>query len=148
MPLVIQLTDDEKFLWKDLKLADTKKLAKENARDIIALGFDVNKTFIFSDFENVGGKFYENMIDIMKHVTFNQVKGIFGFDGSSNIGKIMFPAVQAAPSFSSSFPEIFGAKKDVHCLIPCAIDQVRYKPHYLLDHAFNDLFSCRIRTSE
>ena len=52
------------------------------------------------------------MIDIMKHVTFNQVKGIFGFDGSSNIGKIMFPAVQAAPSFSSSFPFIFGGKKE------------------------------------
>ena len=62
----------------------------------------------------------------MKHVTFNQVKGIFGFDGSSNIGKIMFPAVQAAPSFSSSFPFIFGGKKDVTCLIPCAIDQDPY----------------------
>ena len=97
MPLVIQLTDDEKFLWKDLKLPDAKKLAVENAKDIIALGFDVEKTFIFSDFATVGGKFYENMVDVMKHVTFNQVKGIFGFDGSSNIGKIMFPAVQATP---------------------------------------------------
>ena len=123
VPLVIQLTDDEKFLWKDLKLADAKKLAVENAKDIIALGFDVEKTFIFSDFATVGGKFYENMVDVMKHVTFNQVKGIFGFDGSSNIGKIMFPAVQATPSFSSSFPHIFGEKKDVACLIPCAIDQ-------------------------
>jgi len=126
VPLVIQLTDDEKFLWKDLKKDEAKKLAMENAKDIIALGFDVNKTFIFSDFMHIGGAFYENMIDIMKHVTFNQVKGIFGFDGSSNIGKIMFPAVQAAPSFSSSFPFIFGGKKDVTCLIPCAIDQDPY----------------------
>jgi len=126
VPLVIQLTDDEKFLWKDLKKDEAKKLAMENAKDIIALGFDINKTFIFSDFMHIGGAFYENMIDIMKHVTFNQVKGIFGFDGSSNIGKIMFPAVQAAPSFSSSFPFIFGGKKDVTCLIPCAIDQDPY----------------------
>jgi len=126
VPLVIQLTDDEKFLFKDLKLNDAKKLALENAKDIIALGFDMNKTFIFSDFMHIGGAFYENMIDIMKHVTFNQVKGIFGFDGSTNIGKIMFPAVQAAPSFSSSFPFIFGGKKDVTCLIPCAIDQDPY----------------------
>jgi len=126
VPLVIQLTDDEKFLWKDLKLPDAKRLAVENAKDIIALGFDVEKTFIFSDFGTVGGKFYENMVDVMKHVTFNQVKGIFGFDGSSNIGKIMFPAVQATPSFSSSFPHIFGEKKDVACLIPCAIDQDPY----------------------
>ena len=71
--LVIQLTDDEKFLFKDLKLDEAKKLALENAKDIIALGFDMNKTFIFSDFMHIGGAFYENMIDIMKHVTFNQV---------------------------------------------------------------------------
>ena len=73
VPLVIQLTDDEKFLFKDLKLDEAKKLALENAKDIIALGFDMNKTFIFSDFMHIGGAFYENMIDIMKHVTFNQV---------------------------------------------------------------------------
>jgi tryptophanyl-tRNA synthetase len=126
VPLVIQLTDDEKFLWKDLKLEESKKLAVENAKDIIALGFDIKKTFIFSDFRFVGGKFYENMLDVMKHVTFNQVKGIFGFNDSTNIGKIMFPAIQATPSFSSSFPFIFGNKKDITCLIPCAIDQVRY----------------------
>lgn len=53
-----------------------------------------------------------------------QVKGIFGFDDSANIGKHAFPAVQAAPSFSSSFVHIFGDEKEVPCLIPCAIDQV------------------------
>lgn len=73
VPLVIQLTDDEKFLWKDLKLEESKRLAVENAKDIIALGFDPKKTYIFSDFRSIGGKFYENMIDVMKHVTFNQV---------------------------------------------------------------------------
>ncbi len=75
-------------------------------------------------YRHVGGRFYENMLDVMKHVTFNQVKGIFGFNDSSNIGKIMFPAVQATPAFSSSFPFIFGESKNVACLIPCAIDQV------------------------
>ena len=124
VPLVIQLTDDEKYLWKDLKIAEAKRLAIENAKDIIALGFDIKKTFIFSDFQHVGKKYYENMIAVMRHVTFNQVKGIFGFNDSSNIGKIMFPAVQATPSFSSSFPFIFGEKTDISCLIPCAIDQV------------------------
>lgn len=39
-------------------------------------------------------------------------------------GKIAFPAVQAAPAFCNSFPETFGGRKDVPCLIPCAIDQV------------------------
>lgn len=54
VPLVIQLTDDEKTLWKDLTVEQAMKLARENTKDIIAMGFDVNKTFIFSNFEYVG----------------------------------------------------------------------------------------------
>lgn len=128
VPLVIQLTDDEKFLWKDLTVEEAHRLAIENARDIIALGFDVDKTFIFSDLQFIGQcpEFYRNMCRVQKLVTFNQVKGIFGFGDSDCIGKISFPAIQAAPSFSSSFPHIFNNRKDVPCLIPCAIDQDPY----------------------
>jgi tryptophanyl-tRNA synthetase len=54
---------------------------------------------------------YPNILKIQKLVTANQTKSIFGFNGDSNIGKYAFPAVQAAPSFSSSFPHIFGNKK-------------------------------------
>ena len=45
---------------------------------------------------------------------------------SDNIGKIHFGAIQSAPSFSNSFPQIFGTKSDIPCLIPCAIDQDPY----------------------
>jgi len=72
------------------------------------------------------------MIQISKCVTFNQVKGIFGFGDSDVIGKISFPAVQAAPSFSSSFPFIFG-KANLPCLIPCAIDQVSLNLRYIIN---------------
>uniref|UniRef100_A0A8P4K2E4 Tryptophan--tRNA ligase, cytoplasmic n=1 Tax=Dicentrarchus labrax TaxID=13489 RepID=A0A8P4K2E4_DICLA len=115
IPLVIQLTDDEKYLWKDLTLEDCHHFAVENAKDIIACGFDVNKTFIFSDLDYMGAspEFYRNVVKIQKHVTFNQVKGIFGFTDSDCIGKISFPAIQAAPSFSNSFPQIFGSRKDI-----------------------------------
>uniref|UniRef100_UPI00358E0652 tryptophan--tRNA ligase, cytoplasmic isoform X2 n=1 Tax=Myxine glutinosa TaxID=7769 RepID=UPI00358E0652 len=128
VPLVIQLTDDEKFLWKDLSVEETQHLALENAKDIIACGFNPESTFIFSDFEYMGQcrEFYRNVVRIQKLVTFNQVKGIFGFGDSDCIGKIAFPAVQAAPSFSSSFPHTFQQREDVPCLIPCAIDQDPY----------------------
>lgn len=53
VPLVVQLTDDEKFLWKDIKLEDANKMAYENAKDIIALGFDVRKTFMFTDIDYI-----------------------------------------------------------------------------------------------
>lgn len=36
VPLVIQMTDDEKFLWKDLTLEEVRKMTEDNARDIIA----------------------------------------------------------------------------------------------------------------
>lgn len=51
VPLVIQMTDDEKFLWKQLSLEEAHRLTYENAKDIIACGFDVNKTFIFSNLD-------------------------------------------------------------------------------------------------
>ncbi|BAT00979.1 Os07g0278400 [Oryza sativa Japonica Group] len=55
VPQVIQLTDDEKFMWKNLTIAECKRLAHENAKDIITCGFDIEKTFIFTDFSYVGG---------------------------------------------------------------------------------------------
>ncbi|XP_053397568.1 tryptophan--tRNA ligase, cytoplasmic-like isoform X2 [Mercenaria mercenaria] len=128
VPLVIQLTDDEKFIWNDITVEEANRYAHENAKDIIALGFDINKTFIFSDIEYISScpEFYMNICKVQKLVTYSQVKGIFGFDVSDSIGKISFPAIQAAPSFSSSFPRLFKSKKDIPCLIPCAIDQDPY----------------------
>ncbi|KAK9118440.1 hypothetical protein Scep_016533 [Stephania cephalantha] len=106
VPLVIQLTDDEKCMWKNLTVEESHRLARENAKDIIACGFDITRTFIFSDFD--------------------YVVGIFGFTGEDHIGKISFPPVQAVPSFPSSFPHLFSDKSDLRCLIPCAIDQDPY----------------------
>ncbi|BBN67331.1 Nucleotidylyl transferase superfamily protein [Prunus dulcis] len=126
VPLVIQLTDDEKCMWKDLTVEESQRLARENAKDIIACGFDVTRTFIFSDFDYVGGAFYKNMVKVGKCVTYNKAVGIFGFTGEDHIGKISFPPVQAVPSFPSSFPHLFGGQDNLHCLIPCAIDQDPY----------------------
>jgi tryptophanyl-tRNA synthetase len=54
VPLVIQMTDDEKFFWKDQTIEDTHRMTIENAKDIIACGFDMNKTFLFNDFDFIG----------------------------------------------------------------------------------------------
>ena len=43
-----------------------------------------------------------------------------------NVGMYHFAAVQATPSFSNSFPQIFGERTDIPALIPCAIDQDPY----------------------
>ncbi|KDO21572.1 hypothetical protein SPRG_13383 [Saprolegnia parasitica CBS 223.65] len=125
VPLVIQLTDDEKYLFKEQTLAESDFMANENAKDIIACGFDPTKTFIFKNSDYIG-TLYPEVLKIQKCVTYNQVRGIFGFTGSDNIGKSSFPAIQAAPSFPQCFPVPFSGRTDLRCLIPCAIDQDPY----------------------
>lgn len=125
VPLVIQLTDDEKFLFKDQTLEQSRTMMMENAKDIIACGFDVKKTFIFADTEYIQ-HMYPQILKVQKCVTYNQVRGIFGFTGSDNIGKSAFPAVQAVPSFSETFPVALAGRKGLRCLIPQAIDQDPY----------------------
>lgn len=49
VPLVIQMTDDEKYLFKEpLSLEEAYRLGYENAKDILAIGFNPKNTFIFS----------------------------------------------------------------------------------------------------
>eukprot|EP00116_Pleurobrachia_bachei_P008064 sb/3468326/ len=82
VPLVIQMTDDEKALWKDLSLEDANKLAHENIKDIIAFGFNPEKTFIFCDLEYIPSckEFYWNMNRIQKCINYNQLpNSFFGF---------------------------------------------------------------------
>jgi tryptophanyl-tRNA synthetase len=123
VPLVIQLTDDEKFLFKpNLKIEDVQRFSRENAKDIIACGFIPEKTFIFSDLAYVSGAFYHNVVRIARAIPYNQSKAAFGFTDSDNVGKSHFVSIQAAPSFSNSFPQIFGTQSHIPCLIPCAID--------------------------
>jgi len=136
VPLVIMLTDDEKFLFKEnITVEDAKKFADENAMDIISMGFDQKKTFIYSDFRYIGGHFYENSVEFSKLLPFNQVRGAFGFDNSTNTGRIDFPSKQCAAAFATSYPHIWGDDPDgnrqkktaaIPCLIPCAIDQDPY----------------------
>lgn len=139
VPLIIMLTDDEKFLHtkpeKKLSLKDCRKFAVQNAMDIMAIGFDVKKTFIFADTEFIygghGSAFAHNILELAKRTTINQIKGTFGFNDSNNIGEFHFPAIQSATAFASSFPFIFGSdpkkvNKYISCLIPCAIDQDPY----------------------
>lgn len=75
--------DDEKFLFKhELKPEQTHDFALRNARDIIAVGFKLERTFIFSDYDFVGGAFYRNVSKISRQITVNAAKATFGFNDS------------------------------------------------------------------
>jgi tryptophanyl-tRNA synthetase len=112
----IEITDDEKFLEKDyLSYEEVQKWAYENVLDIIAVGFDPDKTFIFYDSEYIKNV-YPLLIKIAKKINYSLVKAVFGFKESTNIGMIFFPCLQIIPTF-------FEKRR---CLIPAAIDQDPY----------------------
>ena len=154
VPLVIMMTDDEKYLHtrnknkgtqlKGNAVEDFLNYSHENIKDIIALGFDPKKTFIYTDYEYLGGHFYWNTSEFESMVTLNQAQGAFGFGESTNIGLIAYGAKQCVAAFPSSYPELFGytdfrppdfdesakrrhkALSKIPTLIPCAIDQEPY----------------------
>ncbi|CCF57134.1 hypothetical protein KAFR_0C01410 [Kazachstania africana CBS 2517] len=127
VPLVIELTDDEKFLFKHkLTIADVKKFAIENAKDIVAVGFNPENTFIFSDLQYMGSGFYETVVRVSRQITGSTAKAVFGFNDSDCIGKFHFASIQIASAFPSSFPDVLGLPDKTQCLIPCAIDQDPY----------------------
>lgn len=127
VPLVIQITDDEKMFFKDLPQAKIQPMAMENIKDIIACGFDPNLTFIFKNSEMMG-QLYPMVMNIQHHINLRQVAAVFGFGlDNLSIGKLAFPSVQMAPSFASTFEGILtGNLRKMRCLVPCAIDQDPY----------------------
>lgn len=117
--LWFQMTDDEKFLFKeDLSTEDTNRMAYENALDVIALGFKPKKTFIFSNID-YAKTLYKQALKVAKKLTFSTVKSTFGFREDNNVGEIFFTSMQSVPCFLPSTLK----KNNIPCLIPLAIDQ-------------------------
>ena len=122
-PVVIQMTDDEKFVFKNnLSLAEVTGFGYENMKDIIAFGFDPELTYIFLNSES-SHYFEENTLKISKMITLNEAFKVFGFDMSANCGMLSFPSKEIAPAYSSSFSFL---PKQMPCLIPAAVDQDPY----------------------
>lgn len=120
--LVIQITDDEKFLFRDISWEDIRKTTRDNILDILSLGFKPEKTHILVDSEQAGD-LYREAVRVSKHITASTAKAVFGFTDSDNIGKYFFTSMQAVPAFI--IPALSG--RNVKCLIPYAIDQ---DPHF------------------
>ena len=120
--LYFQMTDDEKFLFnQNLSFKETQDFAYENAKDVMAVGFDPKKThFIFDS--QLNSTMYKLAVEIAKKVTFSTAKAVFGFTNDSNIGMIFYPSIQAMHCFLPSVIK----KKNIPILIPAAIDQDPY----------------------
>jgi tryptophanyl-tRNA synthetase len=117
--LYFQMTDDEKFVVDDdAKLKQTTKYGLENALDLIALGFKPENTYIIYDVQDID-MLYDIALEVAKHITYSTAKATFGFQESTNLGWIFWPAIQAVPCFIHK--KLTG--ENVPALIPAAIDQ-------------------------
>jgi tryptophanyl-tRNA synthetase len=121
--LYFQITDDERFVFRDdLTLEDVKRFAYDNILDLIALGFDPKKTFIFLNTE-YAGTLYREALKVARNITVSTTKAVFGFEDSDNVGKVFFTSMQSVPAFIGSILE----GRVIPCLIPLAVDQ---DPHF------------------
>jgi tryptophanyl-tRNA synthetase len=120
--LYFQLTDDEKFLIdSESTLSETGRYAYENALDLVALGFKPENTFIIYDTKDIQ-TLYDITLEVAKKITYSTARASFGFQESTNIGWVFWPALQAAPCFIHK--KLTG--ENVPALIPAAIDQDPY----------------------
>ncbi len=120
--LYFQMTDDEKFLVDDKhKLQDMTRFGFDNALDLIALGFEPEDTFIIYDVQDIE-LLYDLALEVAKRITYSTARAAFGFQDSTNLGWIFWPAVQAVPCFIHK--KLTG--ENVPALIPAAIDQDPY----------------------
>ena len=125
IPMYIQITDDEKFWARSgLSREETARWGLENLYDILALGFDPKKTHVFFDSRSIAA-LYPLAIRVARRITYSNVKAVFGFEPSTNIGLVFYTALQTVPAFWPSWKE----GRQVPCLIPCGIDQ---DPHFRL----------------
>lgn len=134
LPLVIQITDDEKFLFRDVPFEGAKadELIRSNIKDIIAFDFSPRHTFIFRNTHYMG-HMYPTVLRLQRSMTGNAVKHTLGITDNDNVGKLAFPATQAAPCFSTAFRRVLqNGDRPMRCLIPCAIDQ---DPFFVLTRA-------------
>ena len=122
--LIVQITDDEKYLFRDVNERDLEKYTKQNILDILSVGFRPEKTHVLVDTHH-SGLLYNQAIKVSKHITASSVKAVFGFSDSDNIGKYFFTSMQSVPAFIMSVLK----GRNVRCMIPYAIDQ---DPHFKL----------------
>jgi tryptophanyl-tRNA synthetase len=122
--IFIPISEDESFVFDKAK---SLGVARFNAYEyvipsIIALGFDPEKTHIFtgSDYPFI----YNFALHIARHFSLNQIKGVFGFTDDINAGVVFYMGgVQMAHILLPQLPEFGGPRPTV---VPVGIDQHPY----------------------
>ncbi len=115
----VPIADDESYLLgrvKDQK--EGMQSALELARDILAFGFDPEKTRIAVN--QTYRKVYTEALRLSRGITMSEIKAIYGFTNEQNMGIHFFPAIQAAQIL---MPQSFGIR---NTLVPIGPNEDAY----------------------
>ena len=112
----IPLSDDEKLVFGKIgSLKDGEYWAKDNARIIMALGFDPQKTHIYISSKQ--NWVYRYALEISRKLTISTVKNALGVEDSVNIGVPFYAAVQIAHILQPSI------ERGIRVVVPIGLDQ-------------------------
>lgn len=133
--IYIPIADMEAYSARGIDFEDSKKLAiSEYLTNYIALGLDFKKdnidVYLQSENKIVGDLAYI----LAKKVTFNEMKAIYGFSGSTNIAHMYVPLIQVADIMHPQIKECGGPKPT---LVPVGPDQ---DPHIRLTRDIAERF--------
>ncbi|ELZ06410.1 tryptophanyl-tRNA ligase [Natrialba chahannaoensis JCM 10990] len=111
----IPLSDDEKFLAKEQSFASIGEHTRENLRDVLAVGFDPERTRIVVDTADAD-VVYPIAVRLAKHLTPATVEAVYG--EQDTVGLQFYPAVQATHLL---LPQLVDGRQPT--IVPIAIDQ-------------------------
>ncbi|ADD05658.1 tryptophan--tRNA ligase [Natrialba magadii ATCC 43099] len=111
----IPLSDDEKFLAKAQSFESIGEHTHENLRDVLAVGFDPERTRIVVDTADAD-VVYPIAVRLAKHLTPATVEAVYG--EQDTVGLQFYPAVQATHLL---LPQLVAGRQPT--LVPIAIDQ-------------------------
>lgn len=107
IPVFIPISDDESYVAGKVKnQEEALKYSLELAKELLAYGFDPNKTYFIID--QIYTNIYNLAIKLSKKINLSEIKATYGYKNEENIGLHFYPAVQSAHIL---FPqEKFGIK--------------------------------------
>ncbi|USZ71165.1 tryptophan--tRNA ligase [Natronosalvus halobius] len=111
----LPVSDDEKFLAKNQSFASIGEATRENLRDLLAVGFDPERTRIVIDTADAD-VIFPVAVHLAKHLTPATVKAVYGEQDS--VGLQFYPAVQATHLL---LPQLVSGRQPT--LVPVAVDQ-------------------------
>ncbi|PSP55617.1 tryptophan--tRNA ligase [Halobacteriales archaeon QS_1_67_19] len=117
----VPLSDDEKHFAKDLSLAEIGDYTRRNLRDLLAVGFDPERTHVVIDTADAD-VVYPLAVRFAERVTQSTVEATYG--RPDNVGQSFYPVVQIAHLL---LPQLIRGRHAT--LVPIAADQ---DPHVRL----------------